>query len=165
MIFRVRFSALFVVGSLAAALAAEGVAKPKVLSTQEEKRWIDAVKNHPTFDGATVLQVLQYAEKLRPSKFKIGSIDVGYGGGDGEPDGVAVGYWIGQKRLAGDSYIGLWYDIKREGASLKVTPAKNDMTDETIVKALEGGRDNFLLYIDKMYEKTCIDSETKARFC
>ena len=68
MIFRVKFSALFVVGSLAAALAAEGVAKPKVLSTQEEKRWIDAVKNHPTFDGATVLQVLQYAEKLRPSK-------------------------------------------------------------------------------------------------
>jgi len=147
------------------AVWAASPAKPKLLSTLEEKRWVDAVKNHPTFDGATVLQVLQYAEKLRPSKFKIGSIDVGYGGGDGEPDGVGVGYWIGQKRLAGDSYIGLWYDIKREGASLKVTPAKNDMTDETIVKALEGGRDNFLLYIDKTYEETCIDSETKARFC
>ena len=35
------------------------LAKPKTLSSAEEKRWIDAVRNRETSDGATVLQVLQ----------------------------------------------------------------------------------------------------------
>ncbi len=52
--------------------------KAKALSNGEEKNWLEAVKRRQTADGATIWQVLQYAEKMRSRKFKIGSADVGY---------------------------------------------------------------------------------------
>ncbi len=41
--------------------------KAHELSPAEEKRWIDAVKNHKTSDGATVMEVLKYPKKCGPS--------------------------------------------------------------------------------------------------
>jgi hypothetical protein len=102
---------------------------------------------------------------MRSRKFKAGSIDVGYNGASGEPEAVGIGYWIGEKRLDGDSYVDLGHGIEGDGATLKVVPEKNENTSETIVNALDGGRDTFLIYIDKMYEETCIDFETEQKLC
>lgn len=139
--------------------------KPQTLSDAEEKKWIDAVKLHKTSDGASVIQVLQSAEKMRPKKFKVGSIDVGYDGGDGKPDGVGIGYWIGAKRLPDDQFIDLWYEIERDGSRVTAVPRKNKYTSDTIVNAVEGGRDSLLAYIDKMYQDTCVDPNTKEKSC
>jgi hypothetical protein len=49
--YRSILSAFIIVGSLTAPLAAAELAKPKVLSNVEERRWIDAVKNRQTADG------------------------------------------------------------------------------------------------------------------
>jgi hypothetical protein len=139
--------------------------KAHELSPAEEKRWIDAVKNHKTSDGATVMEVLKYAEQMRPRRFKLGTIDVGYGGATGEPDGVGIGYFIGMKRLDGDSYTDLWYDIKLNGKEISVIVPKNPVTDDTPINSLEGGRDSFLLKIDQLYKDDCIDFETHAKLC
>jgi hypothetical protein len=139
--------------------------KARELSQADEKKWIEAVKQRKTADGATVWQVLQYAEKMRPKKFKAGVIEVGYDGGSGDPDGVGIGYWIGMKRLEGDSFTDLWYDIKTEKGIVNATPRQNKNTSETIINAMELGRDNFLIYIDKMYIETCVDLDTKQKLC
>lgn len=139
--------------------------KAKELPAAEEKRWIDAVKNRPTADGATVLQVLEYAQQLRPNRFKFGAFDIGYNGGSAEPETVSIAYWIGAKRLDGDDYVDLGYDVKREGGKLVITAPQNQYVSDTIINALEKGRTPFLIYIDAMYQETCIDSETKAKLC
>ena len=139
--------------------------RAQALSDAEEKEWIDAVKMRKTNDGATIIQVLQFAEKMRRKKFKIASFDIGYSGKDGKPDGVRIGYWIGEKRLSGDEFADLWYDIERNGAVIAALPRKNKWTTDTIVDALEGGRGAFLAYIDKMYLDTCVDPDTKGKTC
>lgn len=139
--------------------------KPQTLSVAEEKKWIDAVKLRKTKDGASIIQVLEFAERMRPKKFKVNSIDVGYSGGDGKPDGVSIGYWIGAKRLFGDRFTDLWYDVQSDGLHVIAMPTKNKYTSDTIVNALEAGRDAFLSYIDKMYRETCVDPETKDKTC
>ncbi len=139
--------------------------KAKELPAAEEKQWIDAVKNRPTADGATVLQVLEYAQQLRPARFKFGAFEIGYNGESAKPQTVSVSYWIGAKRLADDYYTDLGYDMKRDGGKLIVTAPQNPYTTDTIMNALEQGRTPFLLYIDAMYRETCIDSQTKAKLC
>ena len=60
---RIVLSVLFLACGFAPLVFAVELAKPKSLSSAEEKRWIDAVRNRETSDGgATVLQVLQNAE-------------------------------------------------------------------------------------------------------
>jgi hypothetical protein len=162
---RIVLSVLFLACGFAPLVFAVELAKPKTLSSAEEKRWIDAVRNRETSDGATVLQVLQYAEKMRPKKFKIAAMEVGYNGASGEPQTVAAAYWIGAKRLPGDSFIDLYYDVQRIRGKLKVTAVRNEYIVDTINNAVEGGRDSFLIYIDKMYADTCIDFDTKQRLC
>lgn len=148
-------------------VVAGDLAKPKLLPAREEKLWVGAVMSHKTFDGATVLQVLQYTEKLRPEKFKFVVSGVGYNGATGEPDYVVINYWLGAKRLPDDEYVDLGYEVKRVGPNLIVSmPGNPDAPEvETTGKALEAGRDSFLLYIDKSYEESCIDPETKAKLC
>jgi hypothetical protein len=153
------------VAAASAALVGAEIAKPKVLPPGEEARWIEAVKHHPTLDGATVLQVLQYAQKMRPEKFKFEFSGVGYDGASGEPDSVGVNYWIGAKRLRDDSFVDLAYGVERVGQNLKVSEPNSANLRDTTVHALESGRDSFLLYIDKMYNETCIDLETRAKLC
>jgi hypothetical protein len=162
---RVAFATLCVIASLSGDTSGEDFAKPKLLPPREEERWVDAVKNHVTTDGATVLQVLQYTEKMRPDKFKFAFSGVGYNGATGEPDGVPISYWIGAKRLKDDYYVDLGYDIERDGQNIKVIVPKNPYDTETTVHALEGGRNSFLLYIDKTYDDICIDAETKTKLC
>ncbi|MGZ9724260.1 hypothetical protein [Rhizobium miluonense] len=157
-------ASFFLIGISAIAIGSE-LAKPKLLAAKEEKRWVSAVESHQTMDGATVLQVLQHAAKLRPTKFKFELNDVGYNGESGEPVGVGISYWIGAKRLKDDYYVDLFYDIEPDGANLKVVVPQTQFTQDTIIEALEGGRDSFLLYIDKMYTTECIAPETKAKLC
>jgi hypothetical protein len=137
--------------------------KAHELSPAEEKRWIDAVKNHKTSDGATVMEVLKYAEKMRPKRFKLAEIQIGYNY-SGEPDEVMISYFIGMKRLDGDDYT-IGYEIKRNGKEIELSVPKNSVTDDTPINALEGGRDSFLLKIDQLYKDDCIDFETHAKLC
>ncbi len=48
-----------------------------------------------------------YAERMRPAKFKAGAFDVGYNSATVEPSGVGIGYRIGAKQLAGNSFVDL----------------------------------------------------------
>lgn len=139
--------------------------KAKELSPAAEKKWIEAVKQRKTADGATVWQVLQFAEKMRPNKFKVGSIDVGYNGESGDPEAVDIGYWIGLKRLDDNSYVDLGYEIKMDGEIISVIPPKNEYTTDTATNAMEMGRESFITYLDRMYKLTCIDAETYEKLC
>ncbi|MCJ2133299.1 transcriptional regulator [Methylobacterium sp. J-026] len=139
--------------------------KPDILSDAEERRWIAAVEGRATADGATVIQVLQHAENLRPTRFKVASIAPFWTGAGGAPAGVGIGYWIGSKRLEGDAYGNLSFNVRRDGGSLVVSVAEDDRAPRTIVTALERGRDAFVAYVDQMYQDTCIDTETREKFC
>lgn len=123
--------------------------KPKALSPAAEAKWVSTIKHHKTRDGATVDQVLAYAAKMRPAKFKVSEIGVGYNGATGEPDTVYIGYWIGAKRLPDDAYADLGYAMTRDG-QVKSVPSAEVMTT-----ALEGGRDTFLQAVDNAYTMDC----------
>jgi hypothetical protein len=138
--------------------------KAHELPPAEEKRWIETVKTHKTTDGATVMEVLKHAEQMRPKQFKLAAIEVGYNGASGEPDAVMISYFIGMKRLDGDSYS-IGYDIKLNGKEIQLSIPKNPYTDDTPINALEVGRDSFLLKIDEFYKETCIDPDTNAKLC
>ena len=91
--------------SLSGARAQNTQPKMHLLSPTEERKWVNAVKTHRTEDGATVEEVLRFAEKMRPKEFKSGQMGVGYNGGSGEPDSVGIDYWIGAKRLKDDAIV------------------------------------------------------------
>jgi hypothetical protein len=101
---------------------------------------------------------------VTPKRFKLAAIEVGYNGASGEPDAVVISYFIGMKRLNGDSYS-IGYDIKLKGKEIQLSVPKNPSTDDTPINALEGGRDSFLLEIDEFYKETCVDPDTKAKLC
>lgn len=138
--------------------------KAHELPPAEEKRWIETVETHKTTDGATVMEVLKHAEQMRPKRFKLAAIEIGYNGASGEPDAVMISYFIGMKRLDGDSFS-IGYDIKRNGKEIELSVPKNPYTDDMPINALEGGRDSFLLKIDEFYKDTCIDPDTNAKLC
>ena len=133
-----------------------------VLSEKQEKLWTGVVKNRKTGDGATVAEVLRYVEQMRPAEFKVETIEVGYNCASGQPSAVAIGYWIGMKRLPGDVFIDLGYDAEpgAKGLTIKV-PEKPIASERSITEALEAGRDAFLEYVDEMYQSTCIDGKRK----
>ena|ERR1700730_4329987 len=114
--------------------------KAHELPPAEEKRWIEMVDTHKTTDGATVMEVLKHAEEMRPKRFKRAAIEMGYNGASGEPDADVISYFIGMKRLDGDSYS-IGYDIKLNGKEIQLSIPKNPATDDTPINALEGGRD------------------------
>jgi hypothetical protein len=124
--------------------------RPKInaLPPAVEAQWVKNVKNHKTQDGATVWEVMTYVQKMRPKEFKIGTFEVCYDY-TGKPVTVCIGYWIGAKRLDGDSFVDLGYDMTPDG---KVKPVPSN---EQTATALEGGRDTFLQYIDEDYKDTC----------
>lgn len=134
------------------------------LPPAEEQRWIEAVKNHRTRDGTTVMEVLRHAEQMRPQRFKLAAIEVGYNGASSEPDAVMISYFIGMKRLDGDSYS-IVYAITRSGKEIQLNVPKYSATGDSDLDALEGGRDSFLLKMDAFYKETCIDPDTYAELC
>src|SRR5262249_6213933 len=124
--------------------------------------WIEAVKNHRTTDGATVIEVLQYAEVLRPEQFKIGEFDIIYDQA-GEPVGVDIGYFIGLKRGKDDEFIDLAYNIAKYGGTIELVIRDHPASAPTT--AIEGGRRSFITYVDQVYKDTCIDRKSGAKLC
>lgn len=143
----------------ASSLSAQDHPKLKLLSKAAETNWINAVKHHRTQDGSTVAEVLAYAQKMRPKEFKVGSFDIGYSGADGEPSSVAIGYWLGVRRLADDSYADLGYNMSRDG---QIEPVRNE---EIMTTALEGGRDQFIHAVDDAYAANCQPSPHEKPTC
>ena len=140
--------------------------KQHILTTQEEKRWLQATRNRKTADGATVQQVLEYAEKMRPREFKVEMIEVGYACDTGIPNYVGIGFWIGLKRLPDDVFLGLGYDVSTSDDGIKLSVPKNPILSvQSITEALDRGRDAFLSYIDDDYDSTCVDEKTKRKSC
>jgi hypothetical protein len=79
-------------------------------------------------------------------------------------DAVLISYFIGMKRLDGDSYS-FGYEIKRSGNEIQLVVPKYSSADDSLINALEGGRDSFLLKIDAFYKEICIDPDTYAELC
>lgn len=139
---------------VAACLCASGntlfaAPKLKILPAAQEVAWVQAVKRHRTKDGATVAEVLAYAEKMRPRAFKVERIEVGYNGATGIADAVTIGYWIGSKRTPDDVYVDLGYSMSPDGRVMPVPPNQPTAT------ALESGRNAFLRAVDDTYRDTC----------
>lgn len=124
--------------------------KLKILPAATEANWIQTAKQHWTKDGATVAEVLAYAEKTRPRVFKAGPIEVGYNGASGVADAVTIGYWIGTKRTPDDAFIDLNYAMSPDGRVMPVSP------DAQTTTALENGRLAFLRAVDDAYQDTCL---------
>jgi hypothetical protein len=61
----------------------------------------------------------------------------------GEPDGVGIGYFIGMKRLDGDSYTDLWYDIKLNGKRVMWITHCSAVGDQARDDAMRRCRGNF----------------------
>lgn len=133
------------------AIPARGEAPPHLLSQDESRAWISAVSSHRTDDGATVQQVLDYTQKLRPSEFKFGKYEIIYDQVTGNPQYVAVEWWIGLMRLPDDLAVNAFYRVKKVSGHLKAFPAGN-MGDI----ALERGRYQFLGWIDDIYDAICV---------
>ena len=138
-------------------------AKARELSAATEAAWVAAVQNTKTEDGTTVLQALRYAEKLRPSKFKVGAFEAGYNGGSGEPEAISIDFWIGAKREPGDSFS-IMFAVKSEGGRVVVERPK-PQTDGTAAEATISGRDGLLHFIDEQYRENCIDVNNGAKLC
>ena len=134
------------------------------LAAVDEERWINTFKAYKTADGSTILQVLQFVEKLRPKAFKFffGEESIGYAYVTGLPISVGVNYYLGIKRQPSDHY-GIGADVKIEGSDA-ITLAFQEVPGSGN-EALLSGRDAFLRYIDQHYSEVCIDAETKRRLC
>ncbi|MGJ7915547.1 hypothetical protein ACI48D_08760 [Massilia sp. LXY-6] len=150
----------------AAANEASKPFKAQEMSAAEEKRVIRAVQNQQTADGASVLQVLQHAQKMRPQEFKLGEFSVLYTT-DGKPSSVGVCYWIGSKRLVGDQYCDIAYDISADGQAFtpSVGSAPPAVVKEMTITKLDQGRDAFLRSVDEHYESDCTDFQTQKKIC
>lgn len=139
--------------------------KAQELPAAEERRWIEAVKNRPTADGATVAQVVAYVQTLRPVRFKVSGYTVLFDS-NGKPSSVAIQYWIGAKRLEGDAYSDLSYEVRSSDTGLTLVRDDKDPSFRfSTLHAVEQGRDAFIRYIDDLYEQTCVDATTRAKLC
>lgn len=139
-------------------------AKAHELSPAAEAAWIEAVQNFQTDDGTTILQALRYAERLRPSKFKFGKFEAGYNGASGEPEAIAIDFWIGAKREEGDAFS-LLFEINRNGGGILVNRPSKTPYGPSGEEAVVLGRDSLLRFIDDMYIQYCVDSNTGAKLC
>ena len=129
------------------------------LPPSKEAAWIAAVKGLKTSDGSTVLQTLQSAEKLRPTKFKVGSFNGAYQGGTGNPIGVGIDYWIGLRRKNDDAFT-VFFNVKEENGKPIVS-----YKDGSPAKTVMSGQEGLLTYIDDEYRNNCIDIDNGAKLC
>lgn len=143
--------------------AGPAIADPAVhpLRAPEARKWIAAAKLQKIGDGATILQALKNAERLRPHKFKFGKFAVGYNGEDGKPDAVMVETWIGSKRLPDDANT-IMIPIKRAGDKLQV---KIPHASGLFLDGLRKGQDALLTAIDEQYQDVCVENRTHAKLC
>ena len=138
-------------------------AKAHDLSPAVERAWISAVQNFKMADGTTVLQTLRYAERLRPGKFEVGSFGAGYNGASGEPEDIAVDYWIGAKREADDA-ISMLFAVRTHDGKIVVEDPKTP-DGGTAAEAVVSGRDGLLRFIDEQYREDCIDANSGETLC
>lgn len=139
--------------------------KKPPLSDMEEKELIKKVESQMTADGASVLDVLRYVEKMRPEEFKISEKSVLYSD-SGEPS-VNFCYWIGAKRLEGDQYCDIAFETSPDGASFRPVvgiASPEEQAELTTVKLMKG-RDMFLASIDMFYEENCVSDDQESKFC
>jgi hypothetical protein len=97
--------------------AASQVRIPNALSEPEERNLIETWKSQKAADGATFLDVLKFAQSMRPKQFKYGDIEVNYG----SAPGIGVQYYIGAKRLDGDAF-NLFFETKLMAANTLLPP-------------------------------------------
>lgn len=159
-----------VAGVLAVAVCPKASAdtfKAQQPSKADALRLIKMAESQVTDDGSTVVEVLRYAEKMRPGIFKLsGPFDFGYKY-DGTLSSVGVCYWIGAKRNKGDEYCDLSWDISSDKKN--ITATKSDInaggSEEITSISLQAGRDAFLDNIDAFYQITCINPTTGKKYC
>lgn len=123
-----------------------------------QQRLIETVQQRVTADGATVAEVLAYAEQERPDLFKVSDLQVQYDPTGSAPEAVTITYWIGSNRKRNDSYVDLSYALNPKG---QVQPiARSAMT----LRALEAGKQAFVQQIDAIYAMACKPfPESKAK--
>ncbi len=138
-------------------------AKSLELSTAAEAAWVTAVQNLKTADGSSVLQVLQYAEKKRPTHFKAGRFSGAYNGADGQPEGIYADYWIGEK-ISEDETYSFTFEVMVIGGTpvpfYAKTPDRNSATE-----AVMSGREGLIRFVDEQYRQNCIDANSGLKFC
>jgi hypothetical protein len=141
---------------------APAAVKEQPLSAKDEKALIHAAENQVTPDGATVLQVIQHAEKMRPKEFKAGPFEILYTS-EGKPTSVGVCYWIGSKRLEGDKYCDISFSFSPDHKSFKpeIGSVSKELQQETAVVKLLQGRDVFLKAVDDFYTEACVGPDKK----
>ena len=155
--------AVMVLATLFLALG-KGIATPRDHGGDNDKRattqqrMIEAIQHRPTADGATVAEVLAYAERERPDWFKVADLQVHFDPAGQMPEAVVIGYWIGSNRKLNDSYVDLSYSLNAKG---QVQPIpRSAMT----LRALEAGKDAFVQQIDTIYAMACKPfPESKAK--
>lgn len=133
----------------------------------EAAHLIGMAESRKAADGVSTKEVLRYAEKLRPKIFKLaGGFDFGYDS-EGKLSTVGVCYWIGAKRSKDDAYCDISWDISKDKKS--ISPSIGSLTGKAAtsltVMRLEAGRDAFLQSIDAFYKDTCIDPNTRKKYC
>lgn len=123
-----------------------------------QQRLIHSIQQRPTADGATVAEVLAYAEQARPELFKVSEMQVQFDPSGGAPEAVTITYWIGSNRKRNDSYVDLSYALNPKG---QVQPIpRSAMT----LRALETGKLAFVQQIDAIYAMACKPfPESKAK--
>lgn len=143
--------------------ASPAISDPAVhpLRGHEAQKWIAAAKSQKIGDGATILQALRNAERLRPSKFRFGKFAVGYNGEDGKPDAVMVETWIGARRLPDDANT-IMIPVKQTGDKLQV---KIPRASGLFLDGLRKGQDALLTAIDEQYQDVCVENKTHAKLC
>ena len=126
--------------------------------SEVQRRLIDTIRQRPTADGATVAEVLAYAERERPEQFKVSDLQVQFDPTDREPEAVTIAYWIGHRRQLNDSYVDLSYAIQTNG---QVAPVPRSAIT---LRALEAGKQAFVQQIDAIYAMACKPfPESKAK--
>lgn len=123
-----------------------------------QQRLIQTIQQRPTEDGATVAEVLAYAERERPDRFKVSQLQVQYDAAGREPEAITIAYWIGQNRKMNDSYVDLSYTLNAKG---QVQPVPRSALT---LRALESGKASFVQQVDAIYAMACKPfPESKAR--
>jgi len=142
----------------------KGIATPRDSDSDDAKRittqqrMIEVIQQRPTADGATVAEVLAYAERERPDLFKVSDLQVHFDPAGQAPEAVVIGYWIGSNRKLNDSYVDLSYALNAKGQVQSIP--RSAMT----LRALEAGKDAFVQQIDAIYAMACKPfPESKAK--
>ena len=135
--------------ALGKGLTAKGQYEDMSNLPKAQQPWIDQIQQRLTADGSTVSEVLAYAERERPTLFKISDLQVQFDSSGQKPESVTINYWIGSNRKPNDSYVDLSYVLNSQG---RVQPIPRSALT---LRALEGGKASFIQQVDAIYALAC----------